>query len=418
MDTAPTPRAEALPAPSAPAPSTTVVVPTFNEAGNVAELVRRVAAAFAADPEALGDGVEVLFVDDSTDDTPQRVLEVAASAPVPVHLLHRTRDERTGGLAGAVTAGLARARGAVVVVMDGDLQHPPELVPLLRRRAEEADLVVASRYCGEGDASGLSSSWRRTVSSSSTLLARACFPRRVGRVCTDPMTGFFAVRRGAVDLDRLQPRGFKILLEVLARHDLRVVEVPFAFGERLAGDSKASWRNGLHFLRQMLALRMGRMARFAAVGALGTLVNALVMWLLLHTTGLHYVAAAVLATEVAIVHNFVLQERLVFRDLREGRHGWRARFLQSVVYNNADNLARLPLLALLVEVAHLHPTLAQVLTLVVSFVARFLFVSQVVYRPERTPKEALLATGPVEVGEPGALDGVVPQTAGGGPSDR
>jgi len=368
---------------------TTVVVPTFNESGNVAELVRRLAAAFAHAPAG---SVEVLFVDDSTDETPQRVLEVALDSALPVRLLHREGAERVGGLAGAVTAGIAQARGDLVVVMDGDLQHPPELVPELRAaadRGEGADVVVASRYCGEGDASGLSSSWRRTVSSSSTVLARACFPRRVGRVCTDPMTGFFCVRRSAVDLTRLQPRGFKILLEVLARHDLHVVEVPFVFGERLAGDSKASWRNGLQFLRQMLALRMGRMSRFAAVGALGTLVNALVMWLLLHTTDVHYVAASVIATEVAILHNLVLQERYVFRDLRGGRHGWVARSVQSVVYNNLDNLARLPLLVLLVEVAGVHSLVAQVLTLVVSFVARFLFVSQVVYRPQRTPKEVL-----------------------------
>ncbi|MGY1770004.1 glycosyltransferase [Blastococcus sp. SYSU D00813] len=364
---------------------TTVVVPTFNERGNVAELVRRL------DEALRGRDAEILFVDDSNDDTADVVRRVAGSSTLPVRLLHREPGARDGGLAGAVAAGIAAARGEYVVVMDGDLQHPPELVPLLRDTAagEAVDMVVASRYVGAGDSSGLSSSWRRAVSSSSTLLARSCFPRRVGRVCTDPMTGFFCVRREAVQLDRLRPRGFKILLEILARHDLSVAEVPFAFGERNDGESKASWRNGAQFLWQMAALRMGRMSRFAAVGALGTIVNLLLMWLLLRETSLHYMPAAVVATEVAILHNFVLQERFVFNDLKDNRHRWWTRLLHSVLYNNVDTLARLPALAFLVEVLAFPSVLAQGITLAVAFLARFLFVSTVVYRPKRTPAEAL-----------------------------
>jgi dolichol-phosphate mannosyltransferase len=372
---------------------TTVVVPTYDERGNVAELVQRLGAALAGRP-----GIEVLFVDDSSDGTADAIRAAALTSDLPVRLLHRAPEERAGGLAGAVVAGIAAARGGWVVVMDGDLQHPPELVPLLRDAAEGADIAVASRYCGAGEASGLSSSWRRSVSSTSTLLARSCFPRRVGRVCTDPMTGFFCVRREAVHLDRLRPRGFKILLEVLARHDLAVTEVPFAFGERHEGASKASWRNGAQFLVQMAALRMGRMARFATVGALGTVLNLLLMWLLMREVGLHYIAAAVVSTEIAILHNFLLQERLVFRDLRDGRHGWWMRAAHSVLYNNADTLVRLPLLALLVEVLGVPSVPGQALTLAVAFLARFFFVSTVVYGPRRGTGEALgLDAGPVDV---------------------
>jgi dolichol-phosphate mannosyltransferase len=278
--------------------------------------------------------------------------------------------------------------------MDGDLQHPPELVPLLRDTAGPVDMVVASRYCGSGDSSGLSSSWRRAVSSTSTLLARSCFPRRVGRVCTDPMTGFFCVRRSAVHLDRLRPRGFKILLEILARHDLEVAEVPFAFGERHDGESKASWRNGAQFVYQMAALRMGKMARFAAVGALGTVLNLVLMWVLLRETSLHYLPAAVIATEVAILHNFLLQERFVFGDLKDNKHPRWMRALHSFGYNNVDTLVRLPALALLVEVLAFPSVLAQALTLALAFLARFFFVSTVVYRPRQDPGEASLADAP------------------------
>jgi dolichol-phosphate mannosyltransferase len=228
------------------------------------------------------------------------------------------------------------------------------------------------------------------VSSGSTAIAQACFPRRVGRVCTDPMTGFFCFRRSAVDMGRLRPRGFKILLEILARHDLRVRELPFTFGDRLAGESKASWRNGVQFLYQMASLRMGRMSRFAAVGLLGTVVNLVVMALLVGGAAqLNYVVAAVIAAEVSILHNFLMQERFVFRDLRDGVHSRTRRLIQHLAFNNAEALLRLPLLVLLVETMHVYALLAQGVTLAVAFVARFLFVSRVVYRPHRQ------ATAPV-----------------------
>ena len=357
-------------------PNVSIVVPTYNEGGNVEELVRRLSASFT------DDDAEILFVDDSTDDTPAIIQETARRSAFPVRMLHREGASRQGGLAGAVTDGIRSSESTYVVIMDGDLQHPPELAPVLRdvARGHDADLVVASRYCGNGDSSGLSSSFRRSVSSSSTMLARSLFPRRVGAKCTDPMTGFFCFRREAVNLDRLRPRGFKILLEVLASHDLRVQEVPFVFGERHAGESKASWANGLQFLRQLMSLRMTRPMWFAAVGGIGLLLNLLIMAVLLRL-GVHYVLASVLATEAAIVNNFLLQERFVFADLTGGHHGWLHRAWRSVLYNNLDNAVRLPLLVLLVERVGVMSLLAQTLTLIVSFGARFLYTSKVVYRP-------------------------------------
>lgn len=322
---------------------TTVIVPTYNEGANVRTLVDRLSDALR------GRSVEILVVDDSTDDTPQQVVRAAAQADLPVRLIHREGADRVGGLAGAVTAGIHASDSDFVVVMDGDMQHPPEMVPELRDAAEDVDLAVASRYGGDGDSSGLSSGYRRWVSSGSTVIAQACFPRRVGRVCTDPMTGFFCFRRSAVDMTRLRPRGFKILLEILARHDLRVRELPFTFGDRLAGESKASWRNGVQFVYQMASLRMGRMTRFAAVGALGTIVNLAVMAVLVGgIADLNYVVAAVVAAEISILHNFLMQERFVFRDLRDGVNRWPRRLVQHLAFNNVEALIRLPFLVLLV----------------------------------------------------------------------
>lgn len=215
--------------------SCSVVVPTYNEAGNVAVLVQRLCQVLG------GEDAEIVFVDDSDDDTPDVIRRVSARADLPVRLLHRPPGQRDGGLGGAVVLGLQTSRNPWCVVMDGDLQHPPELVPALLARgvADDVDVVVASRYCGGGDSGGLAGRVRQLVSSGCTVLTRAMIPRRL-RDCTDPMTGFFAVRRDALDLPALRPRGFKILLEILARTELRVAEEPFVFGERLAGESKAT----------------------------------------------------------------------------------------------------------------------------------------------------------------------------------
>ncbi|MBL0885569.1 glycosyltransferase [Myceligenerans indicum] len=377
----------------------TVVVPTFNEGPNVAELVRRLDEALAGSP-----GSCVLFVDDSKDDTPsiiERVAgEQAAHGGLPVRLIHREKAD--GGLSGAVVEGLRSVRTEWAVVMDGDLQHPPELASVLASRGQEGglDVVVASRYIGGGDAGGLDGYWRRAVSSTSALLARSMFPLRLRNV-TDPLTGFFAVRLAALDLDGLRPRGFKILLEVLARgkRTLAVGEEPFVFGERYAGSSKATLRMGMRYLEQLASLRFGRMSRFAIIGGMGAVWNVLILWALT-TLGVYYLTAAVIAAVVTISVNFALQERYVFRDLRaEGRHGFWSRLAHSFAFNGTEAAVRLPILWWVVEVSGLWPVLVQALMLVVAFLLRFVFHAQVVYRPRRT--QPLLGDSSLPSSQPG-----------------
>jgi dolichol-phosphate mannosyltransferase len=374
----------------------TVVVPTFNEGPNVAELVRRLAAALPA-------GSEVLFVDDSVDDTPDIIRSVAEHAPLPVRLMHRA--EATGGLSGAVVAGIesARAAGADwVVVMDGDLQHPPELVPALVERGitDGADVVVASRYTGAGDAGGLDGWRRKLVSKASGLLARSMFPVRLRNV-TDPMTGFFAMRADRVDPATLQPRGFKILLEILARTKLVVVEEAFVFAERFAGESKASFANGVRYVQQLWSLRFGRLSPFAVIGALGAVLN-LAILAGLQAVGMHYLPAVIASNGLTIITNFLLQERFVFRDLR-GTTSSARRFAQSFAFNGSEAVVRTLLLWWIVERAVPHPELVQAVLIFVAFLVRFVFHAQVVYRVRRTVPEATLAQGidvrGIEVGD-------------------
>ncbi len=353
----------------------TVVVPTFNEAPNIAELVRRVADA------ADGVDLDILFVDDSTDDTPRVINQVAAAAPLPVRLLHR--DVPTGGLGGAVVAGLAAASSDICLVMDGDLQHPPEDIAMLvdRFRRGDVDVVVASRYLADGAATGLADRTRILVSRASTHLTKAMFPLRLKDV-TDPMTGFFLLDRRAVDLAQLRPRGFKILLEILARRPLRVAEVPFAFADRHGGDSKASFRQGIHFLSQLTALRFGKMSLFAIIGGFGAIANLAIVWALSHL-GVGDIVSMIVAAEITIIANFALQERFVFQDMKADASGIVTRFAKSFAFNNAELIVRIPITALIISNWHISVVIATGITLVVAFVVRFLFHSLVVYAPRR-----------------------------------
>jgi dolichol-phosphate mannosyltransferase len=361
-------------------------VPTRNEAGNIPALVARL-------DSALGDvDAEILFVDDSNDTTPEQIRLTAALTSRPVRLLHRAAPERVGGLGGAVLAGLRAASGDWAVVMDGDLQHPPETVPMLLRTGVEsdADLVVASRYASSGSAGGLSSTARARVSGGANALARKAFPRRLVD-CTDPMSGFFAVRRGSVDLDRLRPRGFKILLEIVARSPrLTVAEVPFVFQERHSGESKASFKEGLVFARKLASLRVAsvfgrrsaavsRVVGFASVGATGIAVNSLALWMFVSTIGMNLLLGAALATQVSTAWNYLLTDRLVFTGSKRGS-SW-TRFLGFAVINNALLLLRLPLLAWLVHSFGVGYLLANVLTLLAAFAARFLVSDRYLFRP-------------------------------------
>ena len=233
-----------------------VVVPTRNEVRNIPALVDRITAVADAGVD------EILFVDDSSDRTPDVIRRVAQRSQVAVRLLHRPRHERAGGLGGAVLEGFRAAQHDWVCVMDADLQHPPDLLPELIRVASEkdCDLVIASRRLADGGDAGLGA-FRRIGSDGATAMAKSLFPRKLTNV-TDPLGGFFLVDRASIPLDSLRPDGFKILLEILVRSpDLSIAEVPYRFGERHSEESKASIREALRYMRLVAKLRLAPNAR-------------------------------------------------------------------------------------------------------------------------------------------------------------
>ena len=366
----------------------TLIVPTRNEACNIRELLRRLSHV------APGVLDELVFVDDSDDDTPHVIRDEAGRSAVPVQVIHRPRGQRGGGLGGAVLAGFGEARSRWLGVMDADLQHPPELLPALLRAGEEAeaDIVCATRYAGNGDGRALGRT-RGAISRLSGGFARLLFPRAL-RGSTDPMSGFFLVRRCAVELTSLRPTGFKIFLEILVRFgSRRLVEVPYDFGHRFAGTTKASPAQGVAFVRHLMRLRMGPVsrwagsaavaARFGAVGLVGLVVNQMLLWLFVSRFGIGYALGAILATQGSTTTNFLLADGWVFRGATRGSP-WR-RFLQFSAVNNAALVLRVPALALLVSGLGVHYLLANLITLVLLFASRFAVSDRLIWRPIPAP---------------------------------
>ncbi|MFE0820497.1 glycosyltransferase [Streptomyces sp. NPDC058847] len=358
----------------------TIVVPTFNESGNVRRLLGLISESVPARLPC-----EVVFVDDSTDDTPDVIRAAAPDCPFPVTVLHR--DEPSGGLGGAVVEGMRAAGSDWIVVMDGDCQHPPSLVPELVATGERANagLVVASRYVKGGSRAGLAGSYRIAVSRAATWLTKALFPRRLHGI-SDPMSGFFAIRRSEVTADVLKPLGYKILLELAVRsRPQTVTEVPFVFEERFAGESKSTAQEGVRFLRHLAGLRtaspLARMVAFGLIGLSGFIPNLAALWAFTEA-GVHYLPAEIAANQFGVAWNFLLLERLLFSDRRRHRH-WADRTARFALIANADLVLRIPLIALLVGQFGLAVLPATALALVITFVLRFAGTEALVYLPRR-----------------------------------
>lgn len=229
-----------------------LVVPTFNERQNLSELVAQLTGLL--DPE-LGDDYEIIIVDD---DSPDRTWELADELAANRPKLRVIRREGERGLSTAVIRGWQIARGDVLAVIDGDLQHPPEItVQLWRAIQNGADLAVASRHVPGGGVSDWSLA-RRMLSRGAQVIGLALLPGVLGRV-SDPMSGYFMIRREAIAGAVLHPLGYKILVEVIGRGTVRAVtEIGYVFRERQEGQSKVTWRVYRDYLRHLARLRAAR----------------------------------------------------------------------------------------------------------------------------------------------------------------
>jgi len=296
-----------------------VIVPTFNERENVPELVRRLAIALS------GIAWEVIFVDDDSPDQTAEVARESARRDVRVRCLQRMGRR---GLASACIEGMLASSAPYLAVIDGDLQHDERLLrPMLDLlRQESLDVVVGSRYVAGGGTEGLAPS-RLKISRLATRLGRRFVPETL----TDPMSGFFMIRREVLPevVHDLSGVGFKILLDLFAssKRPLKFRELPYEFRERFAGESKldsqVAWEYGMLLLDKLVGRYIPvRFMSFSIVGGFGMGVHLLVLTLTYRLFNLEFVTGQTLATGIAMTFNYAVNNALTYRDRRLKGWSW------------------------------------------------------------------------------------------------
>lgn len=281
--------------------NTTIIVPTYNEAENIPELVERL--------KQFVKPRDIFVVDDNS---PDGTASIAAKLGCRVLLRHRDK-----GLSAAVVDGLKHISEGKVVIMDADLQHPPELVLRLLKALDRRDIAVASRYYRGGGTEGWSGK-RKLVSMVANLLGRPFAPK-----VKDRMSGFFAVRREAVPpLETLNTKGFKILLEILARSDnATTLEIPYTFAGRKRGESKLKSAQITEYLRQLIDLpfkgktnfTIRRWLKFALIGGTGAGIVLAGTYILTEFMGYWYMASLVITAIIALIWNFSMNAWWTFK---------------------------------------------------------------------------------------------------------
>ena len=317
-----------------------LAIPTYNEGQNIGPLVERLVALLET---TIPHDYELIVVDDDSPDlTWNKALELQATYP-QVRVLRRQTER---GLSSAVIRGWQSARGRILGVIDADLQHPPEvLLGLLKAIQQGADLAVGSRHVAGGGVSEWSLA-RRVLSRGAQTVGLLLLPRVVGRV-SDPMSGYFMVQREAFAGPLLNPKGYKILLEVLGRGTIdTIAEVGYVFQERQEGASKVTWRQYIDYIHHLLRLRLGgrlsqlhqrfpmqRFVRFGVVGLSGVVVDMVILYLLHSTLGLPLTRSKIGAAEVAIINNFIWNDAWTFADVSMLQRGWSARLKRFLKFN-------------------------------------------------------------------------------------
>jgi len=296
-----------------------VVIPTYCERGNVIEVIRRLRNVLA------GISWEAVFVDDDSPDGTSRVVRAIGRRDSRIRCVQRIGRR---GLSGACIEGMLASSAPLIAVMDADLQHDEAVLPtmLAHLREGRAELVVATRYDGEGSVGEWSAS-RARISSRATRLSHLVYQHPV----SDPMSGFFMMRRDLLEesMRELSTAGFKLLLDILAtiKRPIAIKEVAYTFRSRVEGESKldsvVAWDFGMLVLDKLIGRYVPmRFVAFSLVGGAGILVHLAMVTLLLGFTAMSFPEGQAAAATVTMAFNYAVNNVLTYRDRRRRRLAW------------------------------------------------------------------------------------------------
>lgn len=295
----------------------TVIIPTYREEANIRKIITEVDTVLKN--RAING--EILVVDDNSPDNTIAIVNELKKEKQNLNLLVRTSDH---GLSQSVADGFQHADSEIFVVIDADLSHPPELIPRMYDELRTGcDVVIGSRYMEGG---GIKK-WplkRRLISLGATFLGRLLFPE-----VTDPVSGFFAIRKSVVAEAKLKPRGYKILLEVLGKGSWdNDKEIPFEFSDREIGSSKLKIKTIVEYAQQVADITLysfghhesaawrewKKVFKFGIVGISGIVVNQGLLIALKEFAGFSIPVASIIAIQLAILNNFLWNDIWTFRD--------------------------------------------------------------------------------------------------------
>ena len=313
-----------------------VIVPVLNEVANIGPMLEKLDAAL------VGVEHEVIFVDDGSTDGTQLEVEAFARIDKRVRLIRRFGRR---GLSSAVVEGMCSSVARVLAVIDGDLQHDETLLPQMVRAIEAAgnDLAVGTRYDGEGSVGN----WDKRRVSISRLATRLASPV-MKTPLSDPMSGFFAIRRELLHdtVPKLSSVGYKILLDIVASapQRLKVCELPYQFRTRIAGESKLDSAVALEYFELLLEKLIGRwippkLILFSMVGGLGAVIHLSILGVLLNLVGTAFIVAQAGAVLISMLFNFTLNNVFTYRDRRLKGAAWFVGFLSFALLCSIGGIA-------------------------------------------------------------------------------
>jgi len=288
-----------------------VVIPTYKERENLPELIRQLFTVFDTVPYEC----EIMFVNDySGDKTEDYIEENKDIWRYPVYLITRYSER---GLASACIKGFSEAHGDIIIVMDADLQHPPEKIKeMIEAIKKDADIVVGSRYTKEGSIGDFGFT-RRIISKGASFLFNTFFP---DIKISDTQSGFFAFKKEVIADADLRPKGYKILLEILVHGEYKKIEeIGIGFRERYKGSSKLGIGVIFSYLIHLLHLlyssgKMGTLFKFCLVGFSGVFVNLGTLYFLTNA-GVYYLLSGLVAVELSLLTNFFVNRMWTFKKL-------------------------------------------------------------------------------------------------------